>query len=83
MRLKSNIYQCRYECPKCINEEVDDTDEIEIGGNEIKEDKKKRQRHCHCPLWKPSAELVESMTGGQPCRRYKSELKKRREELDA
>ena len=40
---------------------------------------KKRQKHCHCPLWKPSEKLVASMCGGQPSRRYKEQLKRRKE----
>ena len=45
--------------------------------------REKRLRHCHCPLYKPSAELVESMNKGQPSKRYKQVLKRKREELEA
>ena len=79
MRVKSDIYQCRFECIKC-----EDENRSEVQDDESEEDiRKKRQRHCHCPLWKPSAELVESMKGGQPSKRYKQELKRKREELEA
>ena len=73
VRIKSTIYQCRYSCPKC--EDIQKGQHVEDSSNKSE----KRQRHCHCPLWKPSEELVASMTGGQPCRQYKEGIKIRRE----
>ena len=43
---------------------------------------KKRQIHCHCPVWKPSAGLVESMGAGQPYRRYNEEMKRKRDDIE-
>ena len=72
MRVKSNIYQCRFECPRCLEldekvEEVEETDESEIN--------RRRPKHCHCPLWQPSSLLVESMGSGQPSRTHKEDLR--------
>ena len=80
MRIKSNVYQCRFECTKC---EDDGQSDVVPGEASEENTSKKRQRHCHCPLWKPSTELVESMIGGQPSRRYKQELKRKREEMES
>ena len=79
MRVKSNIYQCRFDCPRCLEvdekvEEVEETDESEIN--------RRRPKHCHCPLWQPSSLLVESMGSGQPSRRYKEDLRKKKEDLE-
>ena len=77
-----NIFQCRFDCAKCNKAEADegeddeDEEEEELGAS-------KRLKHCHCPLWKPSKEMITSMSGGQPSHRYKEELKKRKVESDA
>ena len=44
----------------------------------IKED----GRHCHCHLWKPSDELMDMMRGGQPYRRYKADMEKKKQEKE-
>ena len=50
----------RFDCKK-----FEDEERSEVNHDYASEDgtTKKRQRHCHCPLWKPSTELVESMKG--------------------
>ena len=81
MRIKSNIYQQRFECQRCLEAE-DNTEqdgEEDQDESDEKTDDKKRQKHCHCPLWSPSPELVESMSAGQPSRRYKMELKRKKD----
>jgi len=72
-----NIFQCRFDCLKC--NEADDGGEDEEGAEE-ELGANKRQKHCHCPLWKPFQELITSMSGGQPWHRYKDELNKRKVE---
>jgi len=37
-------------------------------------------RHCHCHLWQPTDELMDTMRGGQPYRRYKADMEKRKQE---
>ena len=80
MRVKSSIYQCRFDCSRCadgVESEGIEEEEFEVGTS------KKRQNHCHCPLWKPSSELIGSMNGGQPSRRFKQKMKRKREQLEA
>jgi hypothetical protein len=37
-------------------------------------------RHCHCHLWQPPDELMDMMRGGQPYRRYKADMERRKQE---
>lgn len=76
VRVKSNIYQLRFDCERCKKPDEKIEDNVE------EPTEKKRQKHCHCPLWKPSEKLVASMCGGQPSRRYKEELKRNKELKD-
>ena len=78
LRIKSNVYQMRFECKRCEESEelYDDDDDTEA---ESEPTRKINLRHCHCSLWKPSDDLVASMSGGQPRSRYLEELAKIRE----
>ena len=57
MRIKSNVYQLKFDCEHCQEDDVNDNEEDE------KEEDKKVKKNCHCFLWKPSVSLVDSMSG--------------------
>ena len=85
MRIKTNVFKLRSECDSCIKREnklVDDEEEEE-GVNDEEETKTThgRLKHCHCSLFRPSPELMEFMSEGQPKQRYKDQ--QRQNQLEA
>ena len=77
MRIKSHTFQLKDLCKKCEKEEedMDEEDEEDEEEDDVKE--KKGSCPCHCSIFQPSEELLASMKGGLPRKRYRAELKKR------
>lgn len=47
---------------------------------EEEKEEKSTANHCHCDLWRPSEELLESMRNGAAYKRYEKDLKMKKEE---
>ena len=64
------------------SEESDDDDDKDVEGDQ-KSKKADGVKHCHCFLFRPSEEMVTSMSNGQPYRRSKDDMMLKREKKKA
>ena len=83
MRIKSNTFELKEDCEKCdIAEEEDEESEGEEEEDDDEEEETKKKKRtfcpCHCSLFQPGEELLVSMKGGQPNRRYTADKKQKK-----
>ena len=94
--MRSNVHNLRLKCEECkkvklkkwqranakqdqADTEEDETTDEEEEGTE-KTIKGEKASHCHCHLFEVDQDLMATMSNGQPCKRYKADLKRKKEE---
>ena len=97
MLIKSSNFQLRRDCQACVErlKEIEDgsgtlklleqekeDEDVEDDENNVSGLKLGKLKHCHCSLFRPSPELLNYMSAGQPYQRYQLEQRAKREERE-
>ena len=95
--MMSNVHSLRKHCGKCEEKRMKKRSEREAGllndsqeesEESVDEDDQKIKKtdgvkHCHCILFRPSEDMVASMSNGQPYRRSKDDMMLERDKKKA
>ena len=73
LSLKSYNLNLKHKCLKCV--------EIKEQKAAFKDRIELQSVHCHCSMFTVSDGMIADMSGGQPSRRYKADLKANRDKL--